>query len=304
MSSRAWTPPSPRSTIGARIRDRRERGPGRESFACQFVCAECGWLADSAKLPCPGCTSEAWIDLGHTTTAAMLREHETSTPVLDKRRRRLVNASLAAVFAVSVGLGLALSSITLPVIGSVASLMTGVTLVRSLRQPFAQALEARPDQLQPVRRRLALPPASGLVGRVSGVAVPESSLRTPLGNQPCLAWRVCARLIEADSEGERLLIDDTRSVAFELGGQRFETDGVGVEGEVQRTRLLDLEPEVRERAARFLRERGCFSHEGEWVLEEQWVAASEPVEVEGRGSEDAPVLRRSGEAVADPYRWS
>lgn len=301
MSSRAWTPPSTARSFGTRVRTRGESG-GREAFPCQFVCSECGWLADAELPACPACGHEGWIDLGHINTAEALREAEQRDPMLDTGKERVVAVALATLFAGWVGAGVTLSLATLPVIGSLTALITGTMLIRRVRQPLRAALHRLGVTGElPARRRLALPPAEGgLVGRFRGQVLPETTLRSPVEERPCLAWRVRAWL-RADGR-EELVIDDSRSAAFELEGRRVEADGVELDVAGERVKVAELEPEARERVNRFLRERGCFSHEGEWVIEELCVAVERPVELEGRGDSQAPVLRADLDTATSPYR--
>ncbi|KIG19125.1 hypothetical protein DB30_04590 [Enhygromyxa salina] len=91
-------------------------------------------------------------------------------------------------------------------------------------------------------------------------------------------------------------------MAFELGGHSFGADAVEIDAPVEHTRLSELEPEARERVARFLRARGCFSHEGDWVLEIQRIELESPIELEGRGDQQAPMLRHDSASASSPYR--
>ena len=274
---------------------------GRESFPCHHVCGNCGWLADSKRGACPSCKRDSWIDLTHANTAEALRAHERATPTLGAGEELLVKAGGAVAVTAWICAGVALSMISLPVIGSATALITGGLLAQHVCQPLREALHrCRARTGHPARRRLALPPAEGLVGRVRGHANPRSVLRSPVEDQPCLAWRIRARL---DDDGhEQLIIDDSRSVAFELGGRSLEADAVEIDAPVEHVRLSELESKARERVIRFLRSRGCFSHEGDWTLEIQQIELGHPIELEGRGHKQAPVLRHGSDAASTPYR--
>lgn len=98
------------------------------------------------------------------------------------------------------------------------------------------------------------------------------------------------------------MIDDTRSAAFVLADHRLETDGVEIDAPVERRQLSELDGDVRDRAARFLRERGCFGYEGQWLFEEQLITVELPVRLDADGPRSAPVLRSDPEASPGPYR--
>jgi hypothetical protein len=274
---------------------------GRESFPCQYLCGKCGWLADLDDDPCPGCGRVMWIDLSHITTAEALRAHERANPPLAIRHERLMNVGLAALFLAWSAIGIALTALVIPVLGGLAAVITGGLLVQNLREQLVDALSHRAKARLPARRRLPLPPAVGVVGNIRGQATSESVLRSPIGDLPCLAWRVRAALRDLSSDGG-LTIDDSRSAAFELAGHRFEADGVELPEAGEFVELSKLDADARDRVVRFLRARGCFSHEGDWVLEERCIPLARPVVVEGRGDRSAPALRCDEDAAGSPYR--
>lgn len=301
MSSRAWTPPNSRRSLNRPVRKHLTKAEtGRESFPCQHVCGECGWLADLADASCPACESSAWIDLSHITTAETLREHERDNPTLSRSQRRWLNLGTGTSLLTWAGACGALVFAGLPLGAGVALAACGVMAALPLRKAVIENLANRVRETLAARRRLALPPAEAVTGQLRGYATPEATLRSPLGDVPCLAWRVRAVLRNSDHDG--LMIDDSRSAAFEVANHAIETDSVELAEAGSSVELHELEGEARERAARFLRARGCFSHEGEWLLEERVIPLGVPVRVEGRGSEAAPTLHEdSGEGLS-PYR--
>lgn len=270
---------------------------GLEAFVCEHVCLDCGWLADTGAEACPACSGRDWVDARHVVLAAALREQEQHRgAALGRGLSRVHTLGLLLVFLSVVVAGISASFRVYPVTGLAASLLLAAGLSAGLSRPFTRLLWrvfGRGSD-KPLRRRLPLPPSSSdstpsYVAR-RGLAHPSGErMRSPISATSCVAWRVRAT-VHTDV-GRQLVIDDTRSASFELGGQLVAPHAVSLDSEVDGVELTALDTAGQARARRFLRERGCFSHEGRWVLEEQLIGVDAPALLEQIEPGQAPVLR-------------
>lgn len=256
--------------------------PQREGFACEFLCADCGYLLGESAPRCPSCKSEDILDLGDVEVATRLRE-------LEEARRSSRGPLVSGLVSGATGLLLAAVAgvIVHPGLGLLLALALPATLIQLLPPPYAGQLQAG---LVPKRWRLP----SGLhAGNANGTPVAAGHARgaelltAPVTATSCIAWRVVVFFCGPDRQPEEV-VDECRGGAVVVDNSLLSEDSY----------LLDrsgpLTAGDQAAAQRYLRSRGLFGADGEFRIHESILREGEWVELCGG---DPPLVRRAVPAV-------
>lgn len=287
-------------------------GPGaaKEPYPCMNLCGECGYLC-ATEPPCPSCGQKAWIDLGYTAYAEVLRALEAEArrhpPAGLTWRIRLASLSTGGAIGLGGAAGLALSGLAF---GAPLAVLLGagaVALTHAVgRHRFARAIMAE-RVLRPTRWHVPLPlarPDARPASRTTGAILPNGPLlRAPFTGRACAAYDVGVMF---DAPGDAWppiwVLREMHSCALEVEGRTVPADAANL--------ALPLAPVpepalTADEKTRFLRERGLFAADGEFDLFEAIVAPGQPCELLWPSAPDGapPVLRATAAPRArDPYR--
>ncbi|MFT6397618.1 MAG: hypothetical protein ACJAYU_002372 [Bradymonadia bacterium] len=254
----------------------------REEFACEFLCADCGYLLGEPAPRCPSCKSEDILDLGDVEVAARFRELEEAGRAARVPRGTWVAGGAAAL------VGAAAAALVHPLFG--LGLLIGLPAALSQLLPRLYWSQLK-SGLVPSRWRL---PAMAQIADTTPARPTTADhargaelLVSPVTNTPCIAWRVSVFVLRRDRAPE-LVLDENRAGALNVGGHTLHADSYLVD---QTTAAIatDLAP-----AQPYLRTRGLFTSDEDFSLYEAVLREGEWVELcEGNPS----LIRRTMPAL-------
>ena len=250
-----------------------------EDFACQFLCAECGYLMPERAPRCPSCKGEGVWDLTHNETAERLRVLEA-----DSRTEIPVEVHAGSwFFSILTGLGVAAGAALMLDPFAALVLLFAVPIGLGVSIPRGAAMLYRNAAVRALPSRWRLPggPMVGSTpGRViaSGHAGRAEQLVSPITGTSCLAWRV---VVDFDTTGDAQLrervIDECDGGDLVVGSHELAAQTYVLEPTSHRT-VGHPEP-----VRRYLRTRGLFSSDGDFEVYESVLREGEFVEVCGAG---------------------
>lgn len=180
-----------------------EHAPSRHPFACGHLCVACGWLepptdagdpmrSEPSRGPrrgCPRCGAHGWADLRTLETAEALAAAEQRE--LDLRAGLRIAPWLALVAPALFGAALAGIWHHVPAVFWLTTFGTATIFTAHYGRVLLHALQT------PRRTawRWHAPSRCVRPGRVTarGTVDADRTLRSPLGDRPCIAWRVEVR---------------------------------------------------------------------------------------------------------------
>lgn len=270
----------------------RDAEPAFESFECLHLCVQCGYLDETGERPCPGCGRQAWVDLRVIPEAEVYRQ-------MERRARQEIPPAIARS-------GVRLAVAAGVVIGAAILVVGGVALGRSAIWGYATAalsfgvltavggwflfprlltwarLRRRPTF--PSRWHLPLPlpdarahPTETLRGAVE----PRGPLlQAPISGTPCVAYEVT---VVFDTPGDKRppmwVLEEERSAPFALQGLEVAANGVTLALKAHLAAREDVSV-TDQHVVRFLRKRGLFASEGDYLLYEALVVPGETYQME------------------------
>lgn len=266
------------------------RDPIREDFACEFLCAECGYLMRERQPRCPSCKGDGVWDLTDTETAERLRALEE-----DSRSEVPVEVRAGSwVFSILTGLGVAAGTALLIDPFAALVLLFAVPLGLGVSIPRGAALLWRRAGVRALPSRWRLPSGPAAPARpghvvAAGLAGPTERLKSPITQTPCIAWRVVVDFdIPGDARPRERVIDECESGDATAGDHHLPANSYLFEA--TSTRLGG----DRHAIHRYLRTRGLFASDGDFGVYESVLREGEFVEVCGAG----PALVRRPVPVA------
>ena len=284
----------------------------REPFPCMTLCGDCGYLCAAPPTQCPSCTRKAWIDLGYTAYAEVLRAAETEArrhpPEALKWRIRLASLTTGGAIGLGGVAGVVLSGLATlgaPLVIALGATAVGFTHVFGRHQLGRSIMSAKVTR--PMRWHVPLPlahPKAKPAARVVGPVRPQGALlRAPFSGRMCVGYDIG---ILFDAPGDAWppiwVLREMHVAAFEIEGREIAADGASLALPI----LPVLEPAMdHDRQVRFLRERGLFSADGQFDLFEAIVEPEQTHELLWPSAPDGvpPVLHAAAHQRAkNPYR--
>lgn len=254
-----------------------------EEFSCFHLCGDCHFLCDHTRA-CPACGSETVLDLKQKTVGNMVREME------DERRNKVspkamwIATALAVTnfFVVWLIAGEIISWFWPPIAIFTLGLLLGIVALATTRVFLPRWLSwlfERSKQKGPSRWRQALPRPTvdtAIAAQDEGPCQSAGELiQAPLSGRKCLAYRIGVLFDRAgDAVPPEWVLDEQATADISVGVHRLKASGY--------TLLRPLTPVAADDLAmdetamsRFLRERGLFLSDGEFVFFESIVAPQE-----------------------------
>ncbi|MCB9640060.1 MAG: hypothetical protein H6728_04580 [Myxococcales bacterium] len=270
-----------------------------EEYTCFYLCGDCGHL-EQEDMACSVCGGGC-IDLRNSPATRYLQDAEETerreTPALVVFLSRLlslgifVGLSWSWLFAMELGIfplwkTLFLAPFLLQVVGftflfvlivgaSPVFLIPGVSLflAKEARKPMSRVYHKLRAMWSKERPRRWFGAMQGDVeaqasSLFQGRAHTEEPLLSPLTRRPCLAYRVEAFLRDPLSTKEQVwMLDEKKSCSFEVGGHVIDGEKVVPCLETKEIQWKDS-PLSEEELHIFLRQRGLFWEDGDYLLRE------------------------------------
>lgn len=211
-----------------------------EAFSCFYLCMNCGYLGDDSAVPCPGCGAQSWMDLRNVGIAEEVRAMENRErqliPVGVKKRGRLagmvfglVAGGASSALAWSIGRSWEAVGVWGAVVLILATLAGWVGFTYLFNY-----LHFSKRRRYPIRWQLPLPmpqqdatPARTLTGKVQARG---ELLEAPISGRPCVGYEVSVLFdVAGDKRPPMWVLEEERSIAFEIDGETIEANGATVE---------------------------------------------------------------------------
>ena len=272
------------STVLSEMGEHSQTGEHRIA-QCFFLCARCGYLAQSSASQCAHCHGDEWLDLNDVTISETLRSEEEHARRKVPFSAKLLSASVHLVIFVAVTIALPLlipqmrdgwieTIYNYPAIGwywvvfptmmlgsyffstrHVAKMLRRFTKVRPIRWYLPVDIRSRSD--------MAKLPHHDVTGHCQG----DELLTAPFSGVPCLGYKVSVLFdVHQDARPPEWVVEESRSAPCTVAGETVDTDKLvfHISGHLMNTASEENQNKVK----LYLRQRGLYLEDGEfWFYE-------------------------------------